>query len=90
MTERTRAARRGAVRVFTKFETLVNYLRGIGICQINVNASNYDAGTFMSPRNPLISLPGRQRAERVEPQRRSEGSGPKIESKIFPILMETN
>ena len=42
MTERTLAARRGAVRVFSRFETLVNYLKVIGISQFNVNASNYD------------------------------------------------
>lgn len=42
MMERTLAARRGAVRVFSRFETLVNYLKGIGISQFNVNASNYD------------------------------------------------
>lgn len=42
MKERTLAARRGAVRVFSRFETLVNYLKGLGISQFNVNASNYD------------------------------------------------
>lgn len=42
MTERALAARRGAIRVFGRFETLVNYLKGLGISQFNVNASNYD------------------------------------------------
>lgn len=42
MMERTLAARRGAVRVFSRFETLVNYLKSLGISQFNVNASNYD------------------------------------------------
>jgi len=42
MMERTLAARRGAVRIFSRFETLVNYLKGLGISQFNVNASNYD------------------------------------------------
>lgn len=42
MMERALAARRGAIRVFGRFETLVNYLKGIGISQFNVNASNYD------------------------------------------------
>lgn len=42
MTQRALAARRGAIRVFSRFETLVNYLKGIGISQFNVNASNYD------------------------------------------------
>lgn len=42
MVERSLAARRGAVRIFGRLETLVNYLKGIGISQFNVNASNYD------------------------------------------------
>lgn len=42
MTERALAARRGAIRIFSRFETLVNYLKSIGISQFNVNASNYD------------------------------------------------
>jgi hypothetical protein len=42
MMERTLTARRGAIRIFNRFETLVNYLKGIGISQFNVNAANYD------------------------------------------------
>ena len=42
MTERALAARRGAVRNFKKFETLVSYLKGIGIAEYRVNAANYD------------------------------------------------
>lgn len=42
MTERALAARRGAIRIFSRFETLVNYLKSVGISQFNVNASNYD------------------------------------------------
>lgn len=42
MKEQALAARRGAVRIFSRFETLVSYLKGIGISQFNVNASNYD------------------------------------------------
>lgn len=42
MTQRALAARRGAIRVFSRFETLVSYLKGIGISQFVVNASNYD------------------------------------------------
>ena len=42
MTERALAARRGAVRSFKKFETLVGYLKGIGIAEYRVNAANYD------------------------------------------------
>jgi hypothetical protein len=40
--ERVLAARRGTARVFGRFETLLNYLKSIGITQFNVNASNYD------------------------------------------------
>lgn len=42
MVEQALAARRGAVRIFSRFETLVNYLKNIGISQFNVNASNFD------------------------------------------------
>lgn len=42
MTERALAARRGAVRSFKKFETLVSYLKGIGIAEYRVNAANFD------------------------------------------------
>jgi len=42
MVERALAARRGAIRIFGKLETLVNYLRGIGISQFAVDAANYD------------------------------------------------
>lgn len=42
MTERALAARRGAVRSFKKFDTLVGYLKGIGIVEYRVNAANFD------------------------------------------------
>jgi hypothetical protein len=42
MTERALAARRGAVRSFKKFETLVGYLKGMGIAEYRVNAANFD------------------------------------------------
>lgn len=42
MSERALAARHGAVRIFSRLETLVNYLKSVGISQFNVNASNYD------------------------------------------------
>jgi hypothetical protein len=42
MTERALAARRGAVRIFRKFDTLVGYLKGVGISEYRVNAANYD------------------------------------------------
>lgn len=42
MTERVLAARRGTVRNFKKFETLVSYLKALGIAEYRVNAANYD------------------------------------------------
>lgn len=48
MTERALAARRGAVRVFKRFETLVTYLKGLGIAEYRVNAANYDQEALKS------------------------------------------
>lgn len=42
MTERALAARRGSVRTFRKFETLVSYLKGIGVAQYQVDAAGFD------------------------------------------------
>jgi hypothetical protein len=42
MTERVLAAKRGAIRIFRKFETLVAYLKGIGIAKYQVDASQFD------------------------------------------------
>jgi len=50
MTERALAARRGAVRTFRKFETLVNYLKGIGISQYSVNAADFDSAALKTTR----------------------------------------
>ena len=50
MTERALAARRGAVRTFRKFETLVGYLKGVGISQFQVNAADFDAAALKTSR----------------------------------------
>jgi hypothetical protein len=42
VTRRTLAAKRGAARVFRRFETLAGYLRGLGIVNYQVDASRYD------------------------------------------------
>lgn len=42
MTERALAARRGTVRVFRKFETLVGYLKEIGVVKYQVDATGFD------------------------------------------------
>lgn len=50
MTERALAARRGVVRTFRKFETLVSYLQGVGISQYHVNAADFDAAALKTTR----------------------------------------
>lgn len=42
MTERALAAKRGSVRIFRKFETLVSYLKGIGVTKYQVDATGFD------------------------------------------------
>ena len=49
-TERALAARRGTVRSFRKFETLVSYLKAMGISQYNVNAADFDAASLKTTR----------------------------------------
>lgn len=52
MTERALAAQRShQVRIFRKFETLVNYLKGVGIARFDVDAVNYDAASLKTTRN---------------------------------------
>jgi hypothetical protein len=50
-TERALAARRGAVRSFRKFETLVAYLKELGISQYQVNAADFDANALKTTRS---------------------------------------
>lgn len=52
MTERTLAARRGAIRTFRRFETLATYLKGIGISQYNVNAADFDLASKKAHTRP--------------------------------------
>lgn len=53
MSERLLAAQRGRqVRLFRKFETLVGYLKGIGIARFDVDAANYDKDTPTATRRP--------------------------------------
>lgn len=52
MTERALAAQRShQVRIFRKFETLVNYLKSVGIARFDVDAVNYDAASLKTTRN---------------------------------------
>ncbi|MFM9967625.1 MAG: hypothetical protein ACKVQK_04365 [Burkholderiales bacterium] len=41
-TKRSLAARRGSLRTFRKFETLVSYLKDLGLSQFKVNAIEFD------------------------------------------------
>lgn len=50
MTERVLAAKRGAVRIFRKFETLAGYLRDIGIVRYQVDATQYDPAAHQTER----------------------------------------
>jgi hypothetical protein len=50
-TERALATQRShQVRIFRKFETLVNYLKGVGIVRFDVDAVNYDADSVDATR----------------------------------------
>lgn len=53
-TERVLATKRGAARVFRKFETLAGYLKGLGLTQYQVDAQEF---------GPCTSQPGRTRAD---------------------------
>ena len=50
MSERMLAAKRGAVRIFRKFETLVGYLKSIGIARYQVDATQFDAAALKTGR----------------------------------------
>lgn len=52
-TEHPLAAQRSRqVRLFRKLETLVSYLKEIGIARFEVDAANYDAATATTTRRP--------------------------------------
>lgn len=52
VTERALAAQRShQVRIFRKFETLVSYLKGLGIARFDVDAVNYDPVSIKTTRN---------------------------------------
>lgn len=52
-TERALAAQRSQqVRIFRKLDTLVAYLKGIGIPRFEVDAANYDASCISAHKRP--------------------------------------
>lgn len=46
------ATRSGKVRIFKKLDTVVSYLRGIGIARFEVDAVNYDATSLTVGTRP--------------------------------------
>jgi hypothetical protein len=56
-TERPLAAKRGAMRIFRKLDTLVPYLKDIGIARYEVDAAQFD---------PAASKTGRKREDTAE------------------------
>lgn len=55
--ERSLSAQRSRkIRLFRKFETLVCYLKEIGIAHFDVDATSYDSGTLVTARRPDRAL----------------------------------
>ena len=53
MVERSLSATRsGKVRIFKKLETVVNYLKELGISHFDVDSANYDASTLKTYARP--------------------------------------
>lgn len=53
MTERALAAQRShQIRIFRKLETLVDYLKGVGIPRFDVDAVNYDPNSVTTHKRP--------------------------------------
>jgi hypothetical protein len=48
VTERALAAKRGSVRIFRKFETLVAYLKAMGVFKYEVDATGFDPAALKS------------------------------------------
>ena len=46
------ATRSGQVRIFKKLDTLVSYLKGIGIARFEVDAVNYDPASLKTHTRP--------------------------------------
>lgn len=55
MTERALAAKRGSVRIFRKFETLVGYLKNIGVAKYQVDATEFNPGALKLTRRSEVA-----------------------------------
>lgn len=63
-TERALAVQRShQIRLFRKFETLVCYLKGVGIVHFDVDAANWNAGTLITRQRPDTSAAMKQAHE---------------------------
>lgn len=62
MTERTLAAKRGAVRIFRKFETLAGYLKQIGVTRYQVDATQFDPVALKGERHRVDASARMKRA----------------------------
>lgn len=51
MTERALAAKRGSVRIFRHFETLVGYLKALGVAKYQVDATGFDPVALKAARS---------------------------------------
>lgn len=51
MTERALVAKRGSVRIFRKFETLVAYLKDLGVVKYQVDATGFDPAALKLTRS---------------------------------------
>lgn len=68
LVERTLAAQRsGDPRIFRKLDTLVNYLRELGIVRLDVDAANFDPDEITKRRRP-------DRAEALRRLHRGQGN----------------
>lgn len=58
MTERALVAQRShQVRIFRRLETLVEYLKGVGISSFDVEAVNYDPHSVTTAKRRIVPPP---------------------------------
>lgn len=62
MVERPLVARSGRLRIFKRFETLVSYLKGIGVSRYLVDAANFDQDTA---KNTIVRPDAAERLRKV-------------------------
>lgn len=55
VTERALAAKRGSIRIFRKFETLVAYLKTMGVFKYEVDATGFDPAALKSTHRAEVA-----------------------------------